>query len=91
MRNHGLLTGGGSIEEAFYLMYYFHKWCEAYVDCGYTTTPPPRHVVISEEVNEAARLADLANMPEGGMGRDVYEAMCRGLDDAGLETGYPYK
>ena len=90
MKNHGLLTGGASIEEAFFLMFMFHSVCKVYVDAGLTHKPVPREKVISEDVIKESMDAVRMQMNAKGLGVGDFQALCRQLDVAGWETGYPY-
>ena len=40
MRNHGLLTVGNSVAEAFYYMHYFHQACEIHINTMKVTNDP---------------------------------------------------
>lgn len=49
LRNHGLLTGGATIGEAFNLMYWLDQACKVQVDCmssGTELTPIPREIAL---------------------------------------------
>mgnify|MGYP003669169289 CR=1 FL=1 len=52
LRNHGLLTAGRSVAEAFTLMYHLEKGCVAQLMCGATSADAPHIVVPSPEVCE---------------------------------------
>ena len=88
MKNHGLLTGGVSIEEAFFRMFMFHKVCEAYIDAGYTHRPVPEGKTVSQDLVKKSVAA--AEGQVGSPGLLEFKALSRQLDKAGYETGYPY-
>ena len=90
MRNHGLLTGGTTVEEAFLLMYSLHQVCQCYVDCGYTHSPVPRHTLISEEVLESSREGYSSSRFDTATGVQEFEALARLLDYQGFEAGFPH-
>eukprot|EP00116_Pleurobrachia_bachei_P007333 sb/3467595/ len=91
MRNHGLLTGGGTIEEAFLLMFYLHAVCKVYVDAGYTHRPVPENFVVSPDIVENSVRDTLANnFADGSFGLKDFQAMALELDREGMCTGYPY-
>lgn len=52
LRNHGLLTAGRSVAEAFTLMYHLEKSCVAQTMLGATTADDPRIVYLSPELCE---------------------------------------
>ena len=91
MRNHGLLTGGRTLEEAFLLMYYLHSVCKVYVDAGYTHRTVPSEMVIPDAVIDASMEAVAVNIKTSSFGKMDFESLARQLDYAGLETGYPYQ
>ena len=89
MKNHGLLTGGVSVEEAFFLMFMFHGMCQVYVDAGYTHRPVPQDKVFPDQmIRESIEACEM--QAEEGLGLRDFQALCRQLDLAGWETGYPY-
>lgn len=86
LRNHGLLTGGSSVEEAFFNMFMFHVTCQAYIDAGYTSRAVPPDKVLSKEVVEKSVKA--AEQVRGKAGVMEFRALARQLDVAGYKTGY---
>ena len=90
MRNHGLLTGGGTIEEAFNVMHFLHQVCQSYVNCGYTNSPVPASNLISQEILESSLEGNVECRYNTEVGVQEFEALARLLDYQGLETGYPY-
>jgi len=77
MLNHGLLTGGSSVAEAFVLMYFLDKACEIQLDAMATSeklvTPPPD---VCEEA--AKRWMDIDGY---SFGEVEWRALVRQLDD----------
>ena len=90
LRNHGLLTGGKTVEEAFSLMYFLHQTCQCYVDTGYLHSPVPHGKVISKEIVESAIEGSMECRYGTEYGVQEFEALARLLDYQGFETGYPY-
>ena len=88
MKNHGLLTGGGTIEEAFFRMYMFHTVCQAYIDAGYTHRTVPADKIVSQNIVRSSLEAAASQV--GSAGYLDFRALARQLDSAGYETGYPY-
>ncbi|KAL5248492.1 hypothetical protein ACHWQZ_G017626 [Mnemiopsis leidyi] len=89
MKNHGLLTGGATIEEAFIRMYMFQTVCQAYVDAGYTHRPVPSETILSGDVIKQSVEA-AASQDGKHFGMLDFRALARQLDSAGYETGYPH-
>ena len=52
LRNHGLLTAGRTIAEAFTLMFHLEKACAAQISIAATSADDPRLVMLSPEVAE---------------------------------------
>jgi len=90
MRNHGLLTGGETIEECFNKMHFLHQVCKCYVDCGYTHSSIPAERLISQELLERSVEGNEECRYDTAPGVQEFEALARMLDYQGLETGYPY-
>jgi ribulose-5-phosphate 4-epimerase/fuculose-1-phosphate aldolase len=75
MRNHGLLTVGNSIPEAFYYMHYLHQSCEIHINTMKITDAPliPSDAVCEHTANQYEQFHD----------KDVqmiWDAMMRKLD-----------
>ncbi|XP_063690807.1 alpha-adducin-like [Bolinopsis microptera] len=90
MRNHGLLTGGETIEEAFNKMHFLHQVCQCYVNCGYIHTPIPASKLINQQILESSVYGNEECRYDTAPGVQEFEALARLLDYQGLETGYPY-
>ena len=54
MRNHGLLTVGNSVPEAFYFMHYLHQSCEIHINTMKVTSDPfiPPHQVLEHTAKQ---------------------------------------
>ena len=75
MRNHGLLTVGSSVAEAFYFMHYLHQSCEIHINTMKITDDP---LIPSHEVCEyTARQYEPFHEKDVSM---VWNAMLRKLD-----------
>jgi len=90
LRNHGLLTGGKTIEEAFMIMYFLHQVCQCYVDTGYLSSSVPPNKVISQEIIDQSLDAFEECRFDTEDGVQEFEALARLLDYQGFETGYPH-
>ena len=90
MRNHGLLTGGKTIEEAFNIMHFLHQVCQCYVNCGFTNSPIPASKLMSQEILESSVYGNEECRYDTARGVQEFEALARLLDYQGFETGYPY-
>jgi len=90
MRNHGLITGGETIEEALHMMHNLHQVCQCYVDCGYTHTPVPASRLISQEILDKSVDGYEECRFDTAAGVQEFEAFARLLDYQGFETGYPH-
>ncbi|XP_063676588.1 putative aldolase class 2 protein CC_1201 [Bolinopsis microptera] len=90
LRNHGLLTGGKTVEEAFNIMYFLHQVCQCYVDSGFTHSPVPPSRLISQEIVDLSRDGTDSCRFDTGYGDQEFEALARLLDYQGFETGYPH-
>jgi ribulose-5-phosphate 4-epimerase/fuculose-1-phosphate aldolase len=75
LRNHGLLTAGGNVREAFELMYYLELACQIQLDATSSETPL---VVPPHEVCEHAAV-QFSNSNDFILGRD-WAALRRMLD-----------
>jgi ribulose-5-phosphate 4-epimerase/fuculose-1-phosphate aldolase len=75
LRNHGTLTWGRSIAEAFTLMHYLERTCEIQVaaQSGGTLTIPPQAVI-------HATVATAQGVGDASFGRIGFEALVRRLD-----------
>jgi adducin len=86
MKNHGLLAGGATIEEAFFRMLQFHIVCQAYIDAGYTHRPVPADKIVSQDIVEKSVKAATSQVGSN-FGKLEFKALARQLDAAGYETG----
>ena len=77
LRNHGLLTWGETIPEAFVRMWTLNRACEIQIASG---SIPGNDIPIPREVCEAAMRQALQFKPKEGAGTDVFEAMRRIVD-----------
>ena len=66
LRNHGLLTCGASVAQAFDLMYYFERACQSQVGAlsGGAAVRIPSHDVAAKVAHQFANLAYKARMPD---------------------------
>ncbi len=60
MRNHGLLTVGDSVAEAFYFMHYLHQSCEIHINTMKVTNDPliPTEAVLEHTANQYVQFHD---------------------------------
>ncbi|KAI2651659.1 Alpha-adducin [Labeo rohita] len=77
LRNHGLVSVGETVEEAFY---YIHNLVTA---CEIQYKSRPRHL---EQVGDGS-----SSHPKWQIGEQEFEALMRMLDNLGYRTGYPYR
>ena len=81
LRNHGLLTTGGSVAEAWVLMYFLEKVCSAQLTLLAATASGARIHYPTKEVCEHT-----AGQSSGsGCGQREWPALLRQLDEAGIE------
>ena len=78
LRNHGLLTCGQSIGEAFALMYHLEMSCQIQVDMGVTSADDPRFTWPSPET--CAHAAQQINKANRDLGGPSWPAMVRLMD-----------
>ena len=77
LRNHGLLTWGSTIPEAFARMWTLNRACEVQLASGSIAGPD---LAVPAEVCEQASREALQFKPEYGAGRDVFDALRRVVD-----------
>ena len=77
LRNHGLLTWGETIPEAFVRMFTLNRACEIQLASG---SIRGEDIPIPPEVCERSSRDALQFKPEYGAGRDVFEALRRLID-----------
>lgn len=75
MRNHGLLTVGSSVAEAFYYMYYLHHACEVQIQTLSMTSTP---LLPTDAIAE--RTAGQYDQFHESDVRNIWKAMLRKLD-----------
>ena len=81
LRNHGLLTTGGSVAEAWVLMYFLEKVCAAQLTLLAATASGGRiHYPTREVCEHTARQSS-----GSGCGQREWPALLRQLDEAGIE------
>ena len=76
LRNHGLLTCGESISEAFMLMYYLDRACKTQIDAESTGE---KLIIPSNNIMEYA--AGQYDDPRFKLGKHEWPALIRLLDD----------
>jgi ribulose-5-phosphate 4-epimerase/fuculose-1-phosphate aldolase len=66
LRNHGLLTCGASVAQAFDLMYYLERACQTQLGAlaGAAKVRIPSHEVAAKVAHQFANLAYKARMPD---------------------------
>ena len=82
LRNHGLLSWGRTIEQAFVVLWTLQRACEVQV-AGAALGPT---IAIAEAIQRKASVDALQFHPEHGGGRDVFDAMVRLVDR--IDPGY---
>lgn len=78
LRNHGLLTCGRTISEAFVLMYHLERSCQAQIMAGATTEDDNIHITPPEDVREHAAAQTTRNSRNPGELR--WPALMRWMD-----------
>jgi ribulose-5-phosphate 4-epimerase/fuculose-1-phosphate aldolase len=73
LRNHGLLSWGNSIAQAFNILYLLHRACEQQV----ATLPMGPVIVPSEAIQRQCTRDSLQFSPKFGAGQDVVDALTR--------------
>ncbi|KAM9841244.1 alpha-adducin isoform 5-T7 [Aulostomus maculatus] len=97
LRNHGLVSLGETVEEAFYYIHNLVTACEIQVRTLASAGGPDNLVMLDPEkyksrprVPEPAGDGSPAN-PKWQVGEQEFEALMRMLDNLGYRTGYPYR
>ena len=81
LRNHGLLTTGGTVAEAWVLMYFLEKVCSAQLKLQAAAAAGGRiHYPTREVCEHTARQST-----QSECGRNEWPALLRQLDEAGVE------
>ncbi|XP_058526320.1 alpha-adducin isoform X4 [Ochotona princeps] len=98
LRNHGLVSVGESVEEAFYYIHNLVVACEIQVRTLASTGGPDNLVLLDPGKYKAKSRSPgspagegPALSPQWQMGEQEFEALMRMLDNLGYRTGYPYR
>ncbi|XP_062991890.1 alpha-adducin isoform X5 [Elgaria multicarinata webbii] len=98
LRNHGLVSFGGSVEEAFYYIHNLVVACEIQVRTLASAGGPDNLVLLDPErykakthYHEFLAGEETASYPKWRPGEQEFEALMRMLDNLGYRTGYPYR
>lgn len=97
LRNHGLVSVGATVEEAFYYMHNLVAACEIQVRT-LASAGGPDNLVLLDPTKYKAR-SRVPEPPSDGsstqlkwqVGEQEFEAFMRMLDNLGYRTGYPYR
>lgn len=100
LRNHGLVSVGETVEEAFYYIQNLVAACEIQVRTM-ASAGGPDNLVMLDPAKYKSRPRVPAPVPEGSegsvpqpkwqVGEQEFEAYMRMLDNLGYRTGYPYR
>ncbi|XP_069566916.1 alpha-adducin isoform X3 [Brachyistius frenatus] len=97
LRNHGLVTVGETVEEAFFYIHNLVTACEIQVRTLASAGGPDNLVMLDPgkyksrpRVPEPAGDGSATN-PKWQVGEQEFEALMRMLDNLGYRTGYPYR
>uniref|UniRef100_A0A672FFN7 Alpha-adducin n=1 Tax=Salarias fasciatus TaxID=181472 RepID=A0A672FFN7_SALFA len=97
LRNHGLVSVGETVEEAFYYIHNLVTACEIQVRTLASAGGPDNLVMLDPgkyksrpRVPEPAGEGSAAH-PKWQVGEQEFEALMRMLDNLGYRTGYPYR
>ncbi|XP_040275123.1 alpha-adducin isoform X2 [Bufo bufo] len=96
LRNHGLVTMGETVEEAFYYIHSLVSACEIQVRTLASSGGPDNLVLLDPGKYKKSRLpespsGDTVAHPKWLLGEQEFEALMRMLDNLGYRTGYPYR
>ncbi|XP_025240515.1 alpha-adducin isoform X3 [Theropithecus gelada] len=98
LRNHGLVSVGESVEEAFYYIHNLVVACEIQVRTLTSAGGPDNLVLLNPEKYKAKSRSPGSPVGEGTgsltkwqIGEQEFEALMRMLDNLGYRTGYPYR
>ncbi|XP_037548137.1 alpha-adducin isoform X3 [Nematolebias whitei] len=97
LRNHGLLTLGETVEEAFYYIHNLVTACEIQVRTLASAGGPDNLVMLDPaKYKSRPRVPEPAvdgssTHPKWQIGEQEFEALMRMLDNLGYRTGYPYR
>ncbi|XP_056146188.1 alpha-adducin isoform X3 [Lampris incognitus] len=97
LRNHGLVSVGETVEEAFYYIHNLVTACEIQVRT-LASAGGPDNLVMLDPVKYKSRprvpgqIGDgTSTQPKWQVGEQEFEALMRMLDNLGYRTGYPYR
>ncbi|XP_054855821.1 alpha-adducin isoform X2 [Eublepharis macularius] len=98
LRNHGLVSVGESVEEAFYYIHNLVVACEIQVRTLASAGGPDNLVLLDpckykakSRCPESPEGEGTASHPKWQTGEQEFEALMRMLDNLGYRTGYPYR
>lgn len=97
LRNHGLVSVGETVEEAFYYIHNLVTACEIQVRTLASAGGPDNLVMLDPGKYKARpRVPEpagdgSATHPKWQVGEQEFEALMRMLDNLGYRTGYPYR
>uniref|UniRef100_F7HMH8 Adducin 1 n=1 Tax=Macaca mulatta TaxID=9544 RepID=F7HMH8_MACMU len=98
LRNHGLVSVGESVEEAFYYIHNLVVACEIQVRTLASAGGPDNLVLLNPEKYKAKSRSPgspvgegTGSLPKWQIGEQEFEALMRMLDNLGYRTGYPYR
>ncbi|KAL8207711.1 UNVERIFIED_CONTAM: Alpha-adducin, partial [Gekko kuhli] len=98
LRNHGLVSVGESVEEAFYYIHNLGVACEIQVRTLASAGGPDNLVLldpgkykVKSRCHESPEGEGIASHPKWQTGEQEFEALMRMLDNLGYRTGYPYR
>ncbi|XP_044537298.1 alpha-adducin [Gracilinanus agilis] len=98
LRNHGLVSVGETVEEAFYYIHNLVVACEIQVRTLASAGGPDNLVLLDPGKYKAKSRSPESPVGEGSgshpkwqIGEQEFEALMRMLDNLGYRTGYPYR
>lgn len=97
LRNHGLVSVGETVEEAFYYIHNLVTACEIQVRTLASAGGPDNLVMLNpDKYKSRPRVPDTegdksSTHPRWQIGEQEFEALMRMLDNLGYRTGYPYR
>ncbi|XP_075050375.1 alpha-adducin isoform X6 [Mixophyes fleayi] len=96
LRNHGLVTMGETVEEAFYYIHQLVSACEIQVRTLASAGGPDNLVLLDPGKYKKSRSpespsGEAVTHPKWLIGEQEFEALMRMLDNLGYRTGYPYR
>uniref|UniRef100_A0A8C5LSY4 Alpha-adducin n=1 Tax=Leptobrachium leishanense TaxID=445787 RepID=A0A8C5LSY4_9ANUR len=97
LRNHGLVTMGETVEEAFYYIHNLMSACEIQVRTLASAGGPDNLVLLDPGKYKKSRSPESPSgdggttHPKWLVGEQEFEALMRMLDNLGYRTGYPYR